>query len=137
MSNLVLNDQEVIKNNILDLLDKLAIAYQQTKEERQEIIAHNQFSDEDFSLFEEIELITVDLRGYASQIKTLGYIKNKTQAIKQLQTIKILNTPTIAEFYFNTGQLYETMKGYIRLLDYLRLSLLEFLSLAILSGSSS
>lgn len=137
MSNLVLNDQEVIKNNIIDLFDKLAIAYQQTKEERQEIISQDQFSDEDFSLLEEIELITVDLRGYASQIKTVGYIKNKTQAIKQLQTIKILNIPTIAEFYFNTGQLYEKTKGYIRLLDYLRLSLIEFLSLTILSGSSS
>lgn len=137
MSNLVLNDQEVIKNNIIDLFDQLAIAYQQTKEERRQIISQDQFSDEDFSLLEEIELITVDLRGYASQIKTLGYIKNKTQAIKQLQAIKILNIPTIAEFYFNTGQLYEKMKGYIRLLDYLRLSLLEFLSFAILSGSSS
>ena len=130
MSKVILNEQEIVKTNIVDLLDELTIAYQNTKIERGKVILQYKIPPEQFSILEEIELITVDLRGYASQIKATGYIRNKSEAVEKLQTMRILNVPSIAEFYFDTGQNHEQMKEYIRMLDYLRLLLLEYLHLS-------
>jgi uncharacterized membrane protein len=130
MNKIILNEQDILKTNIVDLLDKLTIAYQNTRGDRQEIISQYKATEQEFSILEEIELITVDLRGYASQIKATGYIKNKSQAIEKLQVMRIFNVPSIAEFYFDAEQKYELMKEYIRILDYLRLLLLEYLHLA-------
>jgi hypothetical protein len=127
MSEAILNDKEITKNHITNLLNKLTLAYQSAKEERQEIV--NQFppKEEEFSLLEEIELLTVSIRGYACQIQAQGRIENETKAIEQLQGMRIFKIPVIAQFYFSNKGKYEQMKDYIRMLDYLRLLMLEYL----------
>ncbi|MEH2207227.1 MAG: hypothetical protein V7K53_24685 [Nostoc sp.] len=127
MTKAILNEQELVKRNISQLLVQLTNIYQNTRGERQQISIQFPPEDEEFSFLEELELLTVNLRGYASQIQSTGQIANQSQAIEQLQTMRVLNIPQIASFYFGSNGNYEQIKSYIRTLDYLRLLLLEYL----------
>lgn len=123
----ITQNPEVIRNYINHLLKQLTVDYQNTKQERKEITALFSASEEDFTLLEEIELLTSDIRGYASQIHAQGSIENKQEAIEQLQTMRVFDIPAIAQFYFTTNTNYPHLKAYIRTLDYLRLLILEYL----------
>ncbi|MFM7364228.1 MAG: hypothetical protein ACKO11_06950 [Cuspidothrix sp.] len=127
MTEAVLDQQEVIKRNIIQLLSQLTTVYQNTRSERKEIVIQFPPDNEEFSLLEELELLTVELRGYASQITATGQIINKEQVISQLQAMRIFSVSSIGQFYFQNNGKYEEMKNYIRMLDYLRLLLLEYL----------
>ncbi|MBN3909541.1 MAG: hypothetical protein HWQ35_24295 [Nostoc sp. NMS1] len=127
MTKAILNQQELVKINISQLLVQLTNIYQNTRGERQEISIQFPPEDEEFSLLEELELLTVNIRGYASQIQSTGKIVNQDQAIEQLQAMQVLNIPQIAGFYFGSTDNYEQIKSYIRTLDYLRLLVLEYL----------
>ncbi|MHC5741989.1 MAG: hypothetical protein ACYTXT_08780 [Nostoc sp.] len=129
MTKAILNQEELVKKNISQLLVQLTNIYQNTRGERQEIYVQFPPEDEDFSLLEELELLTVNLRGYASQIQSTGQIVNQAEAIEQLQAMRVLNIPQIASFYFGSNGNYEQIKSYIITLDYLRLLLLEYLQL--------
>ncbi|MFB8791329.1 MAG: hypothetical protein U7123_21470 [Potamolinea sp.] len=56
---------EVKRNYINHLLKQLNVDYQNTKQERKEITSLSPASEEEFTLLEEIELLTSDIRGYA------------------------------------------------------------------------
>jgi hypothetical protein len=132
MTEATVNTQnpEITRNHITLLLEKLTLDYQNTKEERKEIACLSPAGQE-FSLLEEIELLTVDIRGFASQIQARGWIENAPQAIKRLQAMRVFDIPTLAQFYFTTNNKdYEQMKAYIMTLDYLRLLIIEYLHLS-------
>jgi len=80
-----------------------------------------------FTVLEEIELLTSDIRGYAHQIQARGWVENEQQAIERLQNMGVFDVPALAKFYFSTDGGYQQMKAYIRMLDYLRLLILEYL----------
>jgi hypothetical protein len=113
---------------IIQLLEQLTIDYQNSKSERQAIAHQFSASETEFTVLEEIELLTTDIRGYASQIKARGYIENSQQAIEALQHKRVFNIPQIAQLYFNNSHQYEEIKFYLRMLDYLRLLILEYLT---------
>lgn len=115
------------RNYIHHLLKHLTVDYQNTKQERKEIASLSSLSEEEFTVLEEIELLTSDIRGYASQIQARGGIENEQAAIERLQTMRVFDVPAIAKFYFTTDGDYLHMKAYIRMLDYLRLLILEYL----------
>ncbi|WP_016952240.1 hypothetical protein [Anabaena sp. PCC 7108] len=127
MTEAILNEQELTKRNITQLLSQLTNLYQNTRSERKEIATQFPPEEEEFSLLEEIELLTVNLRGYASQIAATGEIINKEQVISQLQAMRVFSVYPIGNFYFKSNGRYERTKNYIRMLDYLRLLLLEYL----------
>jgi len=129
MTKATLNTQnpEITRNYIAHLLQQLNADYKNSKEERKKLASISPNSDEEFTVLEEIELLTVDIRGYASQIQAQGRIENKQQAINCLQTMQVFDVPAIAQFYFVTDGEYEQIKAYIRMLDYLRLLILDYL----------
>lgn len=129
MTELTLNypKQELLKNLIAQLLEQLTIDYKNTKVERQQLAAMIPASQEEFTLLEELELLTVDIRGYGSQIKARGWIDNEREAIDKLQAMGVFEVPAIAQFYLTSQGEYEQIKAYIRMLDYLRLLVLEYL----------
>jgi hypothetical protein len=127
MSEAVLDQQQVIKRNISQLLSQLTNTYQNTRSERKEIVTQFPPENEEFSLLEEIELLTVNLRGYASQIAVTSQVINKDEVIAQLQAMRVFSVSQVGQFYFNNNGKYEQIKNYIRMLDYLRLLLLEYL----------
>ena len=123
----ITKNAEVTKNYIHQLLQQLTVDYQNTKQERREIASLFPASDEDFTVLEEIELLTSDIRGYASQVQARGSIENEQEVIERLQTMRVFDVPAIARVYFTTDGDYLHIKGYIRMLDYLRLLILEYL----------
>jgi hypothetical protein len=129
MTNFTLNQQDVkqIKRCISDLFAQMTTDYQQTRAERREVAAAFPPSDEAFSAIEELELLTSDLRGYASQIQVRDSIENPAAAIDRLQTMRIFSIPSIAQFYFDHSRDYPKLTEYVRQLDYIRLLLLEYL----------
>ena len=128
MTNFTLNqrDSKQMKRCISELFAQMTTDYQQTRSERREVTAFPP-SDEDFSVIEELELLTVDIRGYASQLQARDWIENPAAAIDRLQTLRLLSIPSIAQFYFENSRDYPRLKEYVRKLDYLRLLLLEYL----------
>jgi hypothetical protein len=129
MINLTLNQQnaEQMRHGISNLLTQMTANYQQTKPDRLTLKSVTTPSTESFSILEELELVTSDLRGYASQIQTSGSIENSPTAINYLQNLRLFSIPSISQFYFETGEEYPKLKEYLRQLDYLRLLMLEYL----------
>ncbi len=129
MTKATLNTQnpDITRHYISHLLQQLTEDYKNTKEERKKLASLSPASREEFTVLEEIELLTADIRGYASQIQVRGKIEKEQQAIERLQTMQVLDVPTIAKFYFVTDGDYKQIKAYIRMLDYLRLLILEYL----------
>ncbi|AFY44928.1 hypothetical protein [Nostoc sp. PCC 7107] len=120
---------ELTKNYIIQLLAQLTIDYQNSKSEIQAISHQLPVSETEFTLLEEIELLTTDIRGYASQIKARGYIENPQQAIEQLKQKRVFDIPSISQLYLQNSHEYGNIKSYLRMLDYLRLLILEYLTL--------
>jgi hypothetical protein len=123
----ITQNPEITRNYINHLLKQLTVDYQNTKQERKEIASLSPASEEEFTILEEIDLLTSDIRGYASQIQARAWIENEQEAIERLQTMRVFDVPAIAQFYFTTHAGYMQMKAYIRMLDYLRLLILEYL----------
>ena len=129
MTNFTLNQQDLeqMKRCISDLFAQMTTDYQQTKSERREVAAAFPPSNETFSVIEELELLTSDLRGYASQLQVRDSIENPAAAIDRLQRLRIFCIPSIAQFYFEHSRDYPKLKEYVRQIDYIRLLLLEYL----------
>ena len=113
------------KKYLINFLEQLNQLYRQTKSERKQL-ATISTTDEEFTALEEIELLTVELRGYASQLEARGGIENSEQAINRLRIMRIFAVPVIAKLYFDAEE-YNLIKSYIRMLDYLLLLILEYL----------
>ncbi len=130
MSKITINPhkQEITKNYIAGLLEQLTLDYRNTKAERKNLASTISPAEEEFSILEEIELLTVNIRGYASQIQARGAIDNHQEAIDKLQKLHFWNMPAIAQFYLTSNREYQQLNAYIRTLDYLRLLILEYLS---------
>lgn len=135
MTEAIFNSQksEIYRNYITQLLSQLTVDHQNTKQERKEVAAKFLANEEEFSITEEIELLTSDLRGYASQIQGRGWIDLEQQAINQLLTMGVFDIPVLAQFYWETHDKYPLLKSYLQKLDYLRLLILEYLDLPNLS----
>jgi len=115
------------QNIIVQTLAQLTLDYQKTKSESQQII--HLCSEEEFSFLEELELVTVSIRGYASQIESSAGVENREQAIADLHRLRVFDRSAIAQFYAETRSGYLQMRSYIRMLDYLRLLMLEYLQM--------
>ncbi len=116
MIDFTLNQQDAkqMKRCISDLFAQITTDYQQMKSERKGVTAAFPPSDEAFSVIEELELLTSDLRGYASQLQVRDWIENPAAAIDRLQTMRIFSIPSIAQFYFEHSQDYPKLKEYVK-----------------------
>jgi predicted DNA-binding ribbon-helix-helix protein len=115
------------QNYIAQLLEQLTVNYQNTKLERKQIAQNFTQSEAEFTPLEEIELLTVSIRGYASQIAASGSLRNDLQAISELQKLSVFNNHLIVQLYGEARSHYPQMQSYICMLDYLRLLVLEYL----------
>jgi hypothetical protein len=125
----VQNKLAIQQDIIVQLLAQLTVDYQNTKSERKEIAQNYLGSEEEFSFLEEIELVTVSIRGYASQIETSAGVEHREEAIADLHQLRVFDRSAIAQFYDETRSGYLQMRSYIRMLDYLRLLVLEYLQM--------
>lgn len=122
-----LNSLELQKKHIAQVLAQLTTDYQQAKAERQ-ALANQPFNETaEFSLLEELELLTVSIRGFGSQFIAPTGLSNQPEVVAQLKQLRAFDVPSIAQFYFDTSVESERLKLYVSLLDYLRLLILEYL----------
>jgi hypothetical protein len=115
------------RNYIAQLLEQLTVNYQNTKLDRKQIAQNFPHSESEFTPLEEIELLTVSIRGYANQIAASGSLRNDRQAISELQKLSVFNNHLIVQPYSEARSHYPQMQSYICMLDYLRLLVLEYL----------
>ena len=125
----VQNKLAIQQDIIVQLLAQLNVEYQKTKSERKEIAMSYLGTEEELSFLEELELVTVSIRGYASQIEAGGGVENREEAIANLHQLRVFDRSAIADFYAETRSGYLQMRSYIRMLDYLRLLVLEYLQM--------
>lgn len=124
------NQIKVHQDYISQLLEQLTISYQNTKSERQQISTKDVLiSEEDFTPLEELELLTVNIRGYACQIQGTGTVRDHKKAIAELQKLSVFNNHSIVKLYSEARSHYPQIQLYISMLDYLRLLVLEYLQI--------
>jgi hypothetical protein len=115
------------QNQINHFLHQLTQLYQDAKLERFQAARTYPGSEDGFSIVEELELLTVDISGYATQIQATGQVKNVENAIVDLRRFNVFENSIVIQFYQVEGQDYPKLQSYIQLLDYLRLLSLEYL----------
>jgi hypothetical protein len=118
---------ETRQDHVASILQQLNRDYQNAKSERLALANVYPGNDDEFALLEELELLTVDICGYANQVKDSGTVRQIDAAIAQLQSLNVLENVAIVQFYRDTPAEYPQMQAYIHLLDYLRLLTLESL----------
>jgi hypothetical protein len=74
-----------------------------------------------------LEILTVSISGYATQIQATGKVKNTEKAIGDLRQFNVFENSVVKQFYQQAGNDYPKLQAYIQLLDYLRLLALEYL----------
>jgi hypothetical protein len=120
---------ELQRKHVAQVLEQLTADYQQAKAERKKLAELPDNANEVFTLLEELELLTVDIRGFGCQFVDPAGIKNCQEAISQLKRLRVFDVPTVARFYFDESINAGRMKLYVSLLDYLRLLILEYLQI--------
>lgn len=130
LNTIILNPLEQSTKKIADLLTQLTQDYQQILQQDKKTLLENfPPNNHEFSILEEIDLLTTDLRGYASQITINQQIKNPDQSLKNLRNLRILANSTLAELYFTKNEQFPLIYQYLQKLDYLKLLLIDWLML--------
>jgi hypothetical protein len=130
LNTITVNPLEQSTKKIVDLLTQLTQDYQRVLQQDKKTLLENfPPNNHEFSILEEIDLLTTDLRGYASQITINQQIKNPDQSLKNLRAICILKNPSLAELYFTKNEQFSLIYQYLQKLDYLKLLLIDWLML--------
>jgi hypothetical protein len=114
------------QDQVAHFLDRLTKLYQEAKSERIQAAA-DPAPEAGFSILEELEMLTVSISGYATQIQATGKVKNTEKTIEDLRQFNVFENSVVSQFYQQAGNDYPKLQAYIELLDYLRLLALEYL----------
>ena len=129
LNTITLNPLEQTVRKIISLLDQLTHDYHQIQQdEAKSLIEVFPLNEQEFSIIEEIDLMTIDLRGYASQIKITNQLQNPAQTLKYLRQIFILSNPLIVDLYFSQKEKFPLTHQYLQKLDYLKFLLIDALT---------
>jgi hypothetical protein len=130
LDTILINPLEQSTQKMIDLFNQLTQHYQQLLQQDKtllfEIFPPN---DQTLSILEEIDLLTTDLRGYASQITINQQIQNPDQALTRLRSMRLLENLSLAELYFTKNKQFPLFYQYLQKLDYLKLLLIDWLIL--------
>jgi hypothetical protein len=130
LNTITVNPLEQNTQKIVDLLTQLTQDYQQIlQQDTNSLLENFPTNNHEFSILEEIDLLTTDLRGYASQIKINQQIKNPDEALTKLRNLRILANPSLAELYFIKNKQFPLIYQYLQKLDYFKLLIIDWLML--------
>jgi len=130
LNTITLNPLEQSTKKIVELLTQLTQDYQSIlQQDKSSLLENFPFSDHEFSILEEIDLLTTELRGYASQINVNQQIKNPDQTLTKSRNLRILTNPSLAELYFIKNEQFPLIHQYLQKLDYLKLLIIDWLML--------
>lgn len=130
LDTILLNPVEQATQKIINLVNQLTQDNQQLLEQDKSLLlATFPPNDQTLSVLEELDLLTTDLRGYANQIIFHQQICNPDQALTTLKSIDLFQNPSLAELYFTKNKQFPLFYQYLQKLDYLRLLLIDWLTL--------
>jgi len=130
LNTITLNPLEQSTKKIVELLTQLTQDYLSIlQQDKSSLLENFPLSDHEFSILEEIDLLTTELRGYASQINVNQQIKNPDQTLTKLRNLRILSNPSLAELYFIKNEQFPLIHQYLQKLDYLKLLIIDWLML--------
>ena len=130
LNTITLNPLEQSTKKIVELLTQLTQDYLSIlQQDKSSLLENFPLSDHEFSILEEIDLLTTELRGYASQINVNQQIKNPDQTLTKLRNLRILANPSLAELYFIKNEQFPLIHQYLQKLDYLKLLIIDWLIL--------
>ena len=125
-SNIPKNSQTA-KDYIGKVLKHLLSDYKNTREERRQVALWEE--SKDFSILGEIEIFTTDIEGCASQVIANDDLENSQDMINKLTKLQIFDVSYFADWYFSEETQFTQIKRYIEKLNYLRLLMIEYISL--------
>jgi hypothetical protein len=130
LNTITVNPLEQSTKKIVDLLTQLTQDYQQIlQQDTNSLLENFPTNNHEFSILEEIDLLTTELRGYASQINVNQQIKNPDQNLTKLRNLRIFANPSLAELYFIKNKQFPLIYQYLQKLDYLKLLIIDWLML--------
>ena len=130
LDTILVNRLEKSTQKMIDLLNQLTQDYQQLLQQDKTLLLENFLpNDQTLSILEEVDLLTTDLRGYASQISINQEIQNPDQALTRVRSMRLLENPSLAELYFTKNKQFPIIYQYLQKLDYLKLLLIDWLTL--------
>ena len=108
------------------LSEQLDLLYQAKKLERLKLASWEE--EKPFSILGVIELLSLEVQGYATQVEVGNYTASHTKIIEHLRQLNILKVDYFAQWYFQNLDTYPQTKQYIEQMDHLRLRLIESFS---------
>lgn len=116
------------RKRIADLYKRLSDIEISIKDERRKLWQIEKGWQEDYTVCDRMEILSMDIAGYVSQITSKGYTRQEPkEAIKHLHKLSIFDIDCLIEWYPSAGEEYPKIKHFFELLDYIRLLTLEYL----------
>ncbi len=123
------HEAELFDRNLLSELKTRLFDYEKSlKDERHKLWELEKESEQEYTVWSQLELLTTYISGYISQIVDRGYTRQKPQdAIDHLHKLSIFDADCIVNWYRDSGNEYPKIKQFFELLDYIRLLTLEYI----------
>lgn len=98
------------------------------KEERRKLWNSEKGSQEEYVVWDRLEILSADIIGYISGIGSENYrLKDPKKAVEHLHRLSIFNVECIRKWYPSAAQEYPKIKQYFELLDYIRLLAINYI----------
>jgi hypothetical protein len=123
------HEAELFERHRLSELKSRLFDYEKSmRDERRKLWEAEKESEQEDTVWSQLELLSTYISGYVSQITDYGYTRQKPQeAIEHLHKLSIFDADCIANWYRESGNEYPKIKQFFELLDYIRLLALEYI----------
>ena len=115
------------RTRISELYQRLSAIETSMKDERRQLWRSEKECQEDYTVCDRLEILSMDISGYVSQITSEGYTRQEPEeVIKHLHKLSIFDVECIVQWYPSAAEEYPKIKQFFELLDYIRLLTLQY-----------
>jgi hypothetical protein len=115
------------QNRLSELKHRLLTYEKGMKDERRKLWETEKDSEQENTVWSQLELLSTYILGYVSQIITSGYTRQEPhEALDHLHQLSIFDVDCIVIWYRSSKDEYPKIKQFFELLDYIRLLTLEY-----------
>jgi hypothetical protein len=116
------------RNRLSELKSRLSDYEKLMRDERRKLWEAEKESEQEDTVWNQLELLSTYISGYVSQITDYGYTRQKShEAIAHLHRLSIFDVDCIMNWYRESGDEYPKIKQFFEHLDYIRLLTLEYI----------
>jgi hypothetical protein len=113
---------------LIELKRRLLEHERSMKDERRKLWESEKDPQEGYTVWDRLEVLSMDILGYVSQSTTKGYkIENPYEVISHLHKLSIFNVECIMKWYLSATEEYPKIKQFFELLDYMRLLTIDYI----------